>query len=107
VVELLYFLAPCVKPKFRATLPGAVLTVVAWLALSWLLGVYFRHFANYSRTYGILGGFIAFLTWFQWTSFVLLVGAEINAELARGKRSENVQRKRREKPEPEVPHQAA
>lgn len=107
VVELLYFLAPCVKPKFRETLPGAVLTVVAWLALSWLLGVYFRHFANYSRTYGILGGFIAFLTWFQWTSFVLLVGAEINAELARGKRSENVQRKRREKPEPELPHQAA
>ena len=105
VVELLYFLAPCVKPKFRATLPGAVLTVVAWLALSSLLGVYFRHFANYSRTYGTLGGFIAFMTWFQWTSFALLVGAEINAALARGKR--NVQGKRKEMPEPELPHQAA
>jgi len=106
-VELLYFLAPCMKPRFRATLPGAVLTVAAWLALSSLLGVYFRHFSNYSRTYGILGGFIAFMTWFQWTSFVLLVGAEINAELARGKRSGSVQREQEEMPEPERPHHAA
>jgi membrane protein len=82
-VELLYFLAPCVKQRFAATLPGAVLTVVCWLALSSLLGIYFRHFANYSKTYGTLAGFVAFMTWFQWTSFVLLVGAEINAELAK------------------------
>jgi membrane protein len=82
-VELLYFLAPCRKPKFVETLPGAVLTVEAWLGLSSLLGIYFRHFANYSRTYGTLGGFIAYMTWLQWTSFVLLVGAELNAELSK------------------------
>lgn len=82
-VELLYFLAPCVKQRFWATLPGAALAVICWLGLSSLLGVYFRHFANYSKTYGTLAGFIAFMTWFQWTSFILLVGAEINAELAK------------------------
>lgn len=82
-VELIYFIAPCVKQRFAATLPGAILTVVCWLGLSSLLGIYFRHFANYSRTYGTLAGFIAFMTWFQWTSFILLVGAEINAELAK------------------------
>ena len=82
-VELIYFLAPRYKPKFVETLPGALLTVLAWLGLSSLLGIYFRHFANYSRTYGTLGGFIAFMIWFQWTSFVMLVGAEINAELAK------------------------
>jgi len=85
-VELLYFLAPCVKPRFAHTLPGAIVTVVAWLALSALLGIYFRHFANYSRIYGTLGGFIAFMTWFQWTSFVLLIGAEMNAELVKVRR---------------------
>jgi membrane protein len=84
-VELLYFLAPRVRPRFVDTLPGAILTVGAWLALSSLLGVYFRHFANYSRTYGTLGGFIAFMIWFQWTSFAMLVGAEINAELAKAR----------------------
>jgi membrane protein len=82
-VELLYFLAPKFKPKFIDTLPGAVITVVAWLSLSSLLGIYFRHFANYSRTYGTLGGLIAFMIWFQWTSLALLVGAEFNSELAK------------------------
>jgi membrane protein len=86
-VELLYFLAPFKRPKFVNTLPGAVLTVGAWLILSSLLGIYFRHFANYSRIYGTLAGFIAFMTWFQWTSFVLLLGAELNAELSKARRA--------------------
>ena len=95
-VELLYFLAPRVRPRFVDTLPGAVLTVGAWLALSSLLGVYFRHFANYSRTYGTLGGFIAFMIWFQWTSFAMLVGAEINAELAKARKARIPERDLRE-----------
>ena len=82
-VEVLYFLAPNVKQRFGATLPGAVLSVVFWNALSFLLGYYFRHWANLNRTYGTLGGFIAFMTWLYWTSFVLLAGAELNAELAK------------------------
>lgn len=82
-VELLYFLAPCRKPKFLHTLPGAIITVGAWSGLSVLLGIYFRHFANYSRVYGTLGGFIGFMTWLQWTSFAFLVGAEMNAEFSK------------------------
>jgi membrane protein len=82
-VELIYFLAPYVKQRFTATLPGALLSVGAWLGLSHLLGIYFRHFANYNRTYGVLGGMIAFMIWLYWTSFALLVGAELNAELAK------------------------
>lgn len=91
-VELIYFLAPRFRPRFVDTLPGAVLTVGAWLALSSLLGVYFRHFANYSRTYGTLGGFIAFMIWFQWTSFAMLVGAEINAELTKARKAREGQK---------------
>src|SRR6202051_2503476 len=82
-VEVLYYLAPNVKQRFGATLPGAVLSVVVWNALSFLLGYYFRHWANFNRTYGTLAGFIAFMTWLYWTSFVLLMGAELNAELAK------------------------
>jgi membrane protein len=51
-----------------------------------LLGIYFRHFANYSRVYGTLGGFIVFMTWLQWTLLAFLVGAEMNAELSRLRR---------------------
>ena len=98
-VELLYFLAPNVKQRFGATLPGAILAVTCWLGLSYLLGFYFRHFANLSRTYGTLAGFIAFMTWFYWNSFVLLVGAELNAELA--KESAKGQLPQKEHPVPE------
>jgi len=85
-VEAVYFLGPNVKQRFLATLPGAILSVTCWIGLSYLLGVYFRHFANYNRTYGTLSGFIALMTWFYWTSFALLVGAELNAELAKESR---------------------
>jgi membrane protein len=81
--ELMYFLAPNVKQRFLATLPGAALAVLCWIGFSHLLGFYFRHVANFSRTYGTLAGFIAFMTWFYWNSFALLVGAELNAELAK------------------------
>lgn len=82
-VEAVYFFAPNVKQRFLATLPGALLTVAFWIGLSYLLGVYFRHFANYNKIYGTLGGFIALMTWLYWNSFALLVGAELNAELAK------------------------
>src|SRR5437879_5218314 len=64
-VEALYFLAPNVKQRFGATLPGAALAVGSWIGLSYLLGIYFRHFANFNKTYGTLGA------------------AELNSELAK------------------------
>lgn len=82
-VEALYFLAPNVKQRFLATLPGAILAVGCWLALSYLLGLYFRHFANLNKTYGTLGAGIALMTWLYWTGFAMLVGAELNCELAK------------------------
>jgi membrane protein len=82
-VELIYYFAPNVKQRFLATLPGALLTVVCWLLLSGLLGIYLRHFADYNAIYGTLGGFVAFMTWLYWNSFVLMLGAELNAEIAK------------------------
>ena len=82
-VEALYFLAPNVKQRFWATLPGAMLAVGCWLGLSYLLGLYFRHFANFNKTYGTLGAGIALMTWLYWTGFAMLVGAELNSELAK------------------------
>jgi membrane protein len=82
-VEALYFLAPNVKQRFLATLPGAILAVGCWIGLSYLLGAYFRHFANFNKTYGTLGAAVALMTWLYWTGFAMLVGAELNAELAK------------------------
>jgi len=82
-IEVLYFLAPNVKQRFAATLPGALFAVAVWDGLSVLLSIYFQHFADFHRTYGTLSGLIALMTWLYWTSFALLVGAELNAELAK------------------------
>jgi membrane protein len=82
-VEALYFLAPNVKQRLRATLPGTVVSVGCWITLSYLLGLYFRHFGNFNKTYGTLGAAVALMTWLYWTGFALLVGAELNKELAK------------------------
>jgi membrane protein len=82
-VEAIYFLAPNVKQRLGATVPGAILAVGSWIALSYLLGLYFRHFASFNKTYGTLGAAIALMTWLYWTGFALLVGAELNCELAK------------------------
>ena len=92
-VEALYFLAPNVKQRFWATLPGAVLAVGCWIAFSYLLGLYFRHFANFNKTYGTLGAAIALMTWLYWTGFAMLVGAELNSELAKISSEGKIQQK--------------
>jgi membrane protein len=80
-VEILFFIAPNVKQRFWATLPGALIGVGFWIASSWALGYYFQHFANFNATYGVLGGAIALMVWLYWSSFAILAGAEINSEL--------------------------
>lgn len=80
-VELLYFIAPNVKQRFTSSLAGAVLAVVSWILLSDALSLYFRKFAHLNKTYGVLGGGVALLTWLYWSGFIILVGAELNSEI--------------------------
>lgn len=79
-VELMYFLLPNVKHSFKQSLPGAVVAVAVWIGLSFGLGAYFQHFANFNKTYGTLGAGIALMVWLYWSGFAILVGAEINSE---------------------------
>jgi membrane protein len=97
-VEALYFLAPSVKQRFLATLPGALLSVGFWIALSYLLGIYFRTFANFNKTYGTMGAGIALMVWLYWTGFAMLVGAELNAELAKRTKDGPIEQKKDDPP---------
>lgn len=106
-VEVVYYLAPNVKQRFGATLPGAIFSVAVWNSLSFLLGIYFRHFANLNRTYGTLGGVIALMTWLYWTSFALLVGAELNSELAKQSKKGSIESKAASDDEDKEKDQAA
>lgn len=80
-VELIYFWAPNVKQKFLASLPGAIIGVAFWIGASYGLGLYFRNFANFNKTYGTLGAAIALMVYLYYSWFVILIGAEINSEL--------------------------
>lgn len=80
-VELLYFVAPNVKYRFVSTLPGALIAVGGWIGLSYLLGIYFQDFSAYSKGYGSLGVALAFSIWLYWTGFLVLIGAQFNAQL--------------------------
>ena len=83
---LLYWAAPNVKqPGFRWLSPGGILAVVGWLIASGAFAFYVGSFGSYNKTYGALGGVIVFLVWLWISNIVILLGAEFNAELERGR----------------------
>jgi membrane protein len=83
---LLYWAAPNVKqPGFRWVSPGGILAVVGWLIASGAFAFYVGNFGSYNKTYGALGGVIVFLVWLWISNIVILLGAEFNAELERGR----------------------
>jgi membrane protein len=80
-IELVYYLAPAGERQWRWITPGATGALVAWLAMSFGLRVYVGHIANYSATYGSIGGVILLMFWLYLSSVVFLVGAEIDSEI--------------------------
>ncbi|HKV19109.1 MAG TPA: YihY/virulence factor BrkB family protein [Mycobacterium sp.] len=85
-VAVLYYATPNVRqPKFRWISIGAGFAILMWLLASVLFGFYVANFSSYNKTYGALGGVIVFLLWLWITNLALLFGAELDAELERGR----------------------
>jgi membrane protein len=83
---LLYWAAPNVKhPGFRWVTPGGVLAVIGWVIASLAFALYVANFGSYNKTYGALAGPIVFLVWLWISNVMVLLGAEVNAELQRGR----------------------
>jgi membrane protein len=70
-------------PRFRWASTGALVAAALWLAGSVLFSFYVDNFGSYNRTYGALAGVVVLLLWLYLTSYVVLLGAEINAEAER------------------------
>ncbi len=86
IVALLYYFTPNVRqPTFRWVSPGAVLAIVVWALGSAAFGFYVANFSSYDTTYGALAGVIVLLLWLWLTNLALLFGAELDAELERGR----------------------
>jgi membrane protein len=86
VVAILYYVTPNVEqPRFRWISVGAAIAIVVWMVASVLFGLYVANFGSYNKTYGALAGVIVFLLWLWITNLALLFGAEVDAELERGR----------------------
>jgi membrane protein len=86
MLAILYWAAPNVKhPGFRWISPGGLLAVAAWLIASGAFALYVTNFSSYNKTYGALGAVVVFLVWLWISNIAVLLGAEFNAELERGR----------------------
>ncbi|GLY01563.1 YihY/virulence factor BrkB family protein [Actinoplanes sp. NBRC 101535] len=83
---ILYWASPNAKTGgFRWISPGGIFAVFLWVAASGAFAIYLANFADYNKTYGTLGGVIAFLVWLWISNMAILLGAELDAELERGR----------------------
>jgi membrane protein len=86
IIAVLYYATPNVKqPKFRWMSVGALVGLVVWAIASLLFGIYVSNFSSYNATYGAIGGVIVFLLWIWISNIALLFGAEVDAEIERGR----------------------
>jgi membrane protein len=86
MLSILYWASPNVKhPRFRWVSAGGILGVVVSIIASAGFALYVANFASYNKTYGAFGGVIVFLVWLWVSNIAILLGAEFNAELERGR----------------------
>lgn len=69
------------KAKWVWVSRGSIIASILWAATSLLFSWYAAKFGNFNKTYGSLGAVIVLMTWFYISSFIILLGGEINSEL--------------------------
>jgi len=78
---LIYYYAPDAEQEWVWITPGAATATVLWFLGSLIFRFYAVNFGHYQATYGTIGGMILLLLWFFLTGLVIVIGAEMNAEI--------------------------
>jgi membrane protein len=79
------------EPRWRWVSPGALVATVLWLIGSAMFSIYTANFGKYNETYGSLGAVVVVMLWLFLTGFVVLFGAELNAEIERQTRKDTTE----------------
>ncbi|RDU36103.1 ribonuclease [Neobacillus piezotolerans] len=79
IFTVIYWVAPNVKMKCKAAVPGAFFATIGWTIVSLLFSFYVNNFGNYTATYGSIGAIIILMIWLYLTGLIILLGGEINA----------------------------
>lgn len=86
VIALLYWAAPNVKRRnLRWFSVGAVAALLSWMIATVVFGSYALGFGSYERTYGVLGGAVAFLLWLWLSNLAMVFGAVLDTEVERAR----------------------
>ncbi|WP_410216609.1 YihY/virulence factor BrkB family protein [Paracoccus sp. (in: a-proteobacteria)] len=81
-LAVLYRFGPSrANPQWRWVSVGAIAATILWVLGTVAFSIYARNFGSYTETYGALGGVIILLTWMWLSAYVVLGGAELNAEI--------------------------
>jgi len=80
-VGLIYYVAPDAEQDWVWVTPGSLAATTLWLVGSLVFRFYVVNFGNYEATYGAIGGIILLLLWFYVSGLVIVIGAEMNAEI--------------------------
>jgi membrane protein len=75
---LVYYFAPDVEQRFKFVSPGSIMAVVMWLLFSLLFSLYVDNFGSYDATFGAFAGIIILMLYIYYSSFIMLIGAQIN-----------------------------
>jgi membrane protein len=97
-LELIYYFGPNVEQDWKWVTPGAVFAVVSIVVASLLFSLYLRFAPDYSATYGSLGAAVVLMLWLYLMGAVILIGGEINAEIAHAADRPLVQKEGSERP---------
>lgn len=81
-LQVIYYFGPNVKQAWHWVTPGALFAVLSLLLASLLLTLYLRFAPSYSATYGSLGAVIVLMLWLYLMGLAVLIGGEVNAEIA-------------------------
>ncbi len=93
----MYTVFPCRKIRLGNSLPGALLTMVLMLVITFGYSLVVNSSVRLSLLYGSLSNVVAMLLWFYWYAYSILIGMELNAVLYEDKEYQQLLKDRKER----------
>jgi len=82
ILAVIYRYAPNrAEPHWQWVSWGAAAATLIWLAATAAFFLYVQHFGSYTKTYGTFAGIVVLMVWFNITSLIVLLGAQVNKKL--------------------------
>ena len=96
LLAMIYRIGPSrAEPRWRWVTVGSAFASIVWLIASSLFSWYVANFGSYNKTYGALGAAVGFMTWMWISGIIVLIGAELNAQIERRSQHAMLERERR------------